>query len=135
MIFTSASASGYDENITLIGITAEKGEVIRVGDTITIPMNDHTFEQREIIDMYRDWKKWKKGKDLFSEIKEGEQVVASHISSKYLQGILIGYVSEITTDANNLTRSGYITPAVDFQHLQEVLVITTTKEEMLEKEE
>ena len=49
--------------------------------------------------------------------------------------ILIGYVSEITTDANNLTRSGYITPAVDFQHLQEVLVITTTKEEMLEKEE
>lgn len=62
-----------------------------------------------------------------SEIKEGEQVVTSHISSKYLQGILIGYVSEITTDANNLTRSGYITPAVDFQHLQEVLVITTTK--------
>ena len=57
MIFTSASASGYDENITLIGITAEKGEVIGVGDTITIPMNDHTFEQREIIDMYRDWKK------------------------------------------------------------------------------
>ena len=56
-----------------------------------------------------------------SEIKEGEQVVTSHISSKYLQGILIGYVSEITTDANNLTRSGYITPAVDFQHLQEVL--------------
>ena len=48
---------------------------------------------------------------------------------------MIGYVSEITTDANNLTRSGYITPAVDFQHLQEVLVITTTKEEMLEKEE
>ena len=39
-----------------------------------------------------------------SEIKEGEQVVTSHISSKYLQGILIGYVSEITTDANNLTR-------------------------------
>ena len=73
--------------------------------------------------------------DNGSEIKEGEQVVTSHISSKYLQGILIGDVSEITTDANNLTRSGYITPAVDFQHLQEVLVITTTKEEMLEKEE
>ena len=65
MIFTSASASGYDENITLIGITAEKGEVIRVGDTITIPMNDHTFEQREIIDMYRDWKKWKRARTYF----------------------------------------------------------------------
>ena len=35
-------------------------------------------------------------------------------------------------DSNNLTRSGYITPAVDFSKLQEVLVITTTKQEMLD---
>lgn len=68
-----------------------------------------------------------------NEIQVGEQVVTSHISSKYLQGILIGYISEINVDANNLTRSGYITPAVDFQHLQEVLVITTTKEDLLEE--
>lgn len=67
-----------------------------------------------------------------SEIEIGEQVVTSHISSKYLQGILIGYVSEIEVDSNNLTRSGYITPAVDFQHMQEVLVITTTKEQLSE---
>ena len=64
-------------------------------------------------------------------IEVGAQVVTSHISSKYLPGILIGYVSEIEGDSNNLTRSGYITPAVDFQHLQEVLVITSTKAEML----
>ena len=68
-----------------------------------------------------------------NEVKVGEQVVTSHISSKYLQGILIGYISEVNVDANNLTRSGYITPAVDFRHLQEVLVITTTKEDLLEE--
>ncbi len=68
-----------------------------------------------------------------TEIKEGEQVVTSHISSKYLQGILIGYISEIHVDSNNLTRSGYITPVVDFEHLREVLVITTTKEDLLEE--
>ena len=67
------------------------------------------------------------------EVQVGEQVVTSHISSKYLQGILIGYISEVTVDSNNLTRSGYITPAVDFQHLQEVLVITTTKKDLLNK--
>lgn len=66
-------------------------------------------------------------------IEVGEQVVTSHISSKYLPGILIGYVSEVKVDANNLTRSGYIIPAVDFQHLQEVLVITSTKAELLEE--
>lgn len=64
-----------------------------------------------------------------TEIKEGEQVVTSHISNKYLQGILIGYISEIHVDSNNLTRSGYIIPEADFEHLREVLVITTTKGE------
>lgn len=68
-----------------------------------------------------------------TDIEVGEQVVTSHISSKFLQGILIGYVSEIHVDANNLTRSGYITPAVDFEHLREVLVITTTKANLLEE--
>lgn len=56
-------------------------------------------------------------------VNVGDQIVTSYISDKYLQGILIGYVSEINVDSNNLTRSGYITPAVDFKNLQEVLVI------------
>ncbi len=68
-----------------------------------------------------------------SVIEIGEQVVTSHISEKYLQGILIGYISEVTVDSNNLTRSGYITPAADFQHLLEVLVITNTKQDILEQ--
>lgn len=60
----------------------------------------------------------------------GDQIVTSYISAKYLQGILIGSVSEVNVDSNNLTRSGYITPAVDFKNIQEVLVITTTKAEL-----
>lgn len=60
----------------------------------------------------------------------GDQIVTSYISDKYLQGILIGSISEINVDSNNLTRSGYITPAVDFRNIQEVLVITTTKAEL-----
>ena len=68
-----------------------------------------------------------------TEIKEGDQIVTSHISSKYLQGLLIGVVSEIHVDSNNLTRSGYIIPVVDFEHLREVLVITTTKADLLEE--
>lgn len=61
-------------------------------------------------------------------VKTGEQIVTSHISDKYLEGILIGYVSTIERNANNLTYSGTVTPAVDFQHLQEVLVILDKKE-------
>ncbi|MCR5373801.1 MAG: rod shape-determining protein MreC [Lachnospiraceae bacterium] len=65
--------------------------------------------------------------DLNDMITEGEQVVTSNISDKYLEGILIGYVTEIKVDSNNLTKSGMITPVVDFAHLEEVLVILQTK--------
>ena len=64
-------------------------------------------------------------------IEVGEQVVTSHVSDRFLQGLFIGYISEINVDSNNLTRSGYITPAVDFSQIQEVLVITTTKDDLI----
>lgn len=67
-------------------------------------------------------------------VKEGDKVVTSHISTKYLPGILIGYISSITSDANNLTSSGYLTPAVDFAHLEEVLVIIDLKKDYSEEE-
>ena len=70
-----------------------------------------------------------------NEIEVGEQVVTSHVSNRFLQGLFIGYISEIEVDSNNLTRSGYITPAVDFSKLQEVLVITTTKQDMLNQQD
>lgn len=70
-----------------------------------------------------------------NDVPIGEQVVTSNISDKYLQGLLIGYVSEINVDSNNLTRSGTIIPATNFRELQEVLVITVTKEDLIKKEE
>lgn len=65
-----------------------------------------------------------------AKIEDGYEVVTSHISNKYLQGILIGYISDIKTDATNLTKSGNLTPVVDFKHLENVLVITELKEKL-----
>lgn len=65
--------------------------------------------------------------DKDSSINVGDKIVTSNISTKYLPGILIGYVDEIETDANNMTKSGTIIPYVDFSHLDTVLVITTLK--------
>lgn len=66
--------------------------------------------------------------DRENEVEVGDPVVTSYVSYDYQQGILIGYISEITTDSNNLTRSGTITPAVDFEHIEEVLVILNKKQ-------
>lgn len=66
--------------------------------------------------------------DRDNEVEVGDPVVTSYVSYDYQQGILIGYISEIITDSNNLTRSGTITPAVDFEHIEEVLVILNKKQ-------
>jgi rod shape-determining protein MreC len=66
-------------------------------------------------------------KDTENQVAVGDQVVTSYISSEYVQGLLIGYVSEIHMNSNNLTKSGLITPVVDFEHVKHVLVITDMK--------
>ncbi len=66
--------------------------------------------------------------DSADRVAEGDKIVTSNVSDKYLPGILIGYISSINVDSNNLTKSGLITPAVDFEHLEEVLIITELKQ-------
>ena len=62
-----------------------------------------------------------------NDVVAGSKVVTSYISDKYLPGILIGYVDSIEEDANHLQKTGTVIPAVDFQHITDVLVIQTTK--------
>ena len=69
--------------------------------------------------------------DSTNTVAIGDKVVTSHISDKFLPDILVGYIYSIEMDFNNLTKSGKITPAVDFEHLEEVLVIMETKEELI----
>lgn len=72
--------------------------------------------------------------DSAEKVNEGDKVVTSNISDKYLPGLLIGYITSMDSDANNMTHSGTITPAVDFEHIDEVLVILDMKQQV-DKEE
>lgn len=70
--------------------------------------------------------------DSAGVVVTGDKIVTSDISDKYLPGILIGYIGEINLDSNKLTKSGSVTPAVDFEHLDEVLVILELKQTVSE---
>ena len=70
-----------------------------------------------------------------NRVAVGENIVTSHISDKYLEGILIGTIASIERDSSNLSCAGYLIPAVDFSSLHEVLVITTVKESELDSQE
>ncbi len=76
--------------------------------------------------------KFEKLVDSADKVVEGDKIVTSNISDKYLPNILIGYINVLNVDANNITKSGQLTPAVDFEHLEEVLVITQLKQSIEE---
>ena len=94
------------------------GMSLRSGDTCNVSGDLTLYEQGRIgLDHIK--------KD--ADIQDGDKIVTSNISDVFLPGILIGYASELSTDANNVTKSGYIIPAARFDNLQEVLVITQLK--------
>lgn len=67
-------------------------------------------------------------RDKEDQAKVGDQIVTSNISDMFLEGIPIGYTTDIKTDSNNLTKSGHIATIVDFEHLDDVFVILQTKD-------
>lgn len=87
-----------------------------------------------------DLELWDDGKlkvELISKdamIEDGYEVVTSHISPNFHQGILIGYIKDIKLDSSNMTQTAYLIPVVDFERLEEVLIITELKEPLIEIE-
>ncbi len=61
--------------------------------------------------------------DSSTPIFINDELFTSSISSLYPPGISIGYVSDINTDSNN-EKTATVTPIVDFDNLNTVLVIT-----------
>ncbi|HKL80422.1 MAG TPA: rod shape-determining protein MreC [Mobilitalea sp.] len=66
-------------------------------------------------------------------VEDNYEIVTSQISPNFLPGILIGYVSDIELDSSNMTKTAYLTPVVDFERLEEVLIITELKEPLLKE--
>ena len=62
-----------------------------------------------------------------ADMAVGDMIVTSNISALYVPGLLIGFTESIVPDPNQLQRSGTLRPAVDFDELDSVLIITTMK--------
>ena len=111
----------YSQVRALIDDTSSvSGLVLSTSDNCIIKGNLQTMDERQMIT-------FSNLKDTDNKVAVGDQVVTSYISSEYVQGLLIGYISEIHVNSNNLTKSGLITPVVDFEHVKHVLVITDMK--------
>lgn len=102
------------DNHNVSGMLLSTGDhLIVTGDLSTMPDGMITFSKLA---------------DREDKVSVGDKIVTSNISDHYLPGILIGYITDIKTDSNNLTKSGTLTTAVDFEHLENVLVIMELKQ-------
>jgi rod shape-determining protein MreC len=63
----------------------------------------------------------------YSQVTEGERVVTSGLSEIYPSGIQIGVIQDIQKEANGLVLTATVDPSVDFDKLEEVLVIKQFK--------
>ena len=90
---------------------------------LLLSTGDHLIVTGDLMTMSSGMISFSKLVDSENKASVGDRVVTSNISSHYLPGILIGYLNNIETDANNITKYGTITTAVDFEHLEDVLVI------------
>ena len=64
--------------------------------------------------------------DSSVKIEVGEKVISSGLGGIFPKGILIGEVTEITTDDFGLTKMAYVKPAADFSLLDEVIIAKRT---------
>lgn len=56
------------------------------------------------------------------KIKEGEKVLSSGLGGIFPKGVLIGEITEVTTDDFGLTKMAYVKPAADFSMLENVII-------------
>ncbi len=95
--------------------------VTTTGDNMNVSGNLQTMNSDQVIS-------FSELRDSENKVQIGDPVVTSYVSDQYQQGILIGYIASIETDSNKLTKSGTITPVVDFEHMENVLVILDLKD-------
>ena len=74
--------------------------------------------------------------DVTDELAEGDQIVTAGLElaedaarSPYPKGLLIGHVQAVQQDSNALTQTGFLRPALDFDSLERLLVVTDYRQD------
>ncbi|WP_317368510.1 rod shape-determining protein MreC [uncultured Tyzzerella sp.] len=136
-IIDKGAKDGIEKNMVVLAFGGLVGKVEEVGDSYakvssiingtysvtskTLRSDDEGFVKGDIANkgmLKMDYI------DKDAEIKEGDEIVTSHLSDIYPAGITIGSVTEIHLDTDNkLSKTATIKPAVDFKHLEKVLII------------
>lgn len=119
-----------DKSSQIMSIISDESNVsamsLKTGDVCMINGNEETIEQGYI---------GVEDIDRSAKVVEGDEIITSNISSKYLAGLTIGKIKDIKLSESKLSKTAKLEPAVDFKHLQEVLIIKKVKSDETSKKE
>jgi rod shape-determining protein MreC len=59
-----------------------------------------------------------------TDITPGDLVITSGLGGIYPAGLVVGEISEVSRPQDSQQRSAVVTPEVDFNHLEDVTIIT-----------
>ncbi len=142
-LIDKGTADGIRLNMNILAMGGLVGVVTAIGPdyaTVSSIINEDryvsamsvrtgdTFMVKGDLTLYADQKLAMENIKKNAEVDTGDIIVTSNISDIYLPGLLIGYAEEVQTDPDKLTKSGTLLPVVDFESLDNVLVILKTKE-------
>ncbi len=68
------------------------------------------------------------------DIQIGDQLISSGLGGIFPKGVPVGVISKVTKKEFGITQDVEVRPSVDFTKLEEVMVVTQQKAEVLEKE-
>lgn len=124
------SSRGLAGIVTSVGYNYATVRSIIDDESRVAAMTQHSLEACMVegdITLYDNNRLKITGIEMSAAVVDGDKIVTSNISSKFLPNILIGYASDIYVNDNQLSKSGYLIPVTDFRNLSEVLVITKLK--------
>ena len=110
----------------------EDGNDLVFDQTVTVSTSDNCIVNGDLELIDEGKLRFEQLYDQENKVTVGERIVTSNISEKFVEGLFIGYVSEVQVDSNNLTKTGTIVTPVDFLHLKDVFVITVNKQDLVD---
>jgi len=134
MVIDQGSSSGIREGMAVIAADGVAGQIVKVAPTTSrvLLMTDHASGIAAVIQRSRARGVVKgKGEGLCSlefttreeDVKVGDTVVSSGIGGIFPKGLPIGEVTMVKRGEYGIFQTVTIRPAVNFSHLEEVLIV------------
>ncbi len=108
-------SANYSKVVTIIDDFSSVSGVVTRNDALGFVKGDAELQKDGMVRM--------ECFDIDADIMEGDEIVTSHLSSIYPKGIPIGYIEEVYTDSRGLSKYAKVIPYVDFNNIQEVIIL------------